>query len=555
MRRKRVLALTALLALPALVLAACGSSNKSSSATQVPKGGTLVVGAEQGFDCADWIATCAGSAWGLWSMQQFTVPRVFDFKKVNGTWTNVPNILLTKMPTVSTVNGKQTITYNINPAAKWSDGQPITSRDFAYTWQQIVNSQGIIDTTGYSNIAGINTSDPHTAVVTFSSPFASWSQLFGSGFGVLPSHILQGKNRDALMANGYTWSGGPWLAHWDKASGDVTLTPNPNWYGHKPNLDKVVFRVQNDTAAEFRNFKSGQLKAIYPQPEPDAVDQIKSGVSDTNAVYSAETGGLEALWTNNARFPLDSKAVRQAIGYSLDRDAIVNSLFGTLGVTKATQTLNPPIVSQFSDTTAFSGYEKNQKKVDTLMKGDGWTKNGSGYWEKGGKEADITLRTTSGDQRREDTQQIIQQQLKTAGFKITIANQKPDDLFGTSVPNGDFGMFVGSQQATSLDPGNCSNFCSSNIPTAANGYSGSNVTRTNISALDPLLQMVDTSFDNSIRAASNKQADQLEAANMVSLPLDSLPDIALWNKSVVGPIGDNPLLSMFWNLDQWGLKK
>ena len=78
---------------------------------------------------------------------------------------------------------KQVVTYKINPDAKWSDGEPITSRDFKYTWDQIVTQQDIYDTTGYNLIESVDDSDPATAVVTYKSPYASWKGLFGAVSG------------------------------------------------------------------------------------------------------------------------------------------------------------------------------------------------------------------------------------------------------------------------------------------------------------------------------------------------------------------------------------
>ena len=60
--------------------------------------------------------------------------------------------------------------------------------------------------------------------------------------------------------------------------------------------------------------------------------------------------------------------------------------------------------------------------------------------------------------------------------------------------------------------------------------------------------------DNAARQKAGKQADQIMAKAQASLPLDPLPNIALWNKSVQGPKGDNPIFAMFWNLSTWTQK-
>jgi peptide/nickel transport system substrate-binding protein len=559
-RSKRSVSVIALLAVLAIVLAACGSSSSSkgndSSTTKAAaptdnSSGTLTVGAEQDAACADWVDQCASSAEGNWMMAYQTMPRVFNYaKEADGNWTEVPSPTMASMP-VATTNaaGQQVVTYTISPNAVWSDGQPISSEDFKYTWDQIAHGKNIYDPTGYDHIASVDATNPKVAVVTFKDDFGSWTQLFSADYGIFPSHILEGKDRDALMKNGYSWSGGPWFFKWDKGV-SVTLTPNPKWYGTKPTIKKVIFKILTDTAAEFQAFKSGEVSAIYPQPEPSAIASIKGGLEGSKSSYSADTGNVEALWLNNSKFPFDSVAVRQAIGYSIDRDAIVARLFGDLGVTKAVQTLNPPIVSKYADNTAYSNYVLNLSKVNSLMQGDGWAKSGD-YWAKGGKTAAFVIKSTAGNKRRELTEQILQEQFKAAGFKLTIQNPSADDLFGKVLAAGNYQMSLYAQTATSLNPGLCAIACSDNIPSKANQFGGQNWQRINIPTLDPLLKQVDSTFVQSERITASKQADQIMAQDQVSLPLDPLPNISLWSDKISGPVGDNPLLSMFWNMNEW----
>jgi peptide/nickel transport system substrate-binding protein len=564
---RRVFGALALLTALSLLGAACGSSSKpgatgtTNAATQaVPNGGTLVIGAEQEPDCFDWLGGCSGSSWGTWMAQIETVPYAIRDVMKDGKVVEEPGAVLTGMPTFS-ATPVETITYHITPAANWSDGVPITCADFQYTATQQQTSKDLYDPTGYVDADGkpdmtVTCPDPKTAVVKYKAgdSFAGWTQLFASAVGILPSHLLQGKDRNKALKDGYTWSGGPWFAKWNKGD-DIVLTPNPKYWGPKPHLDKVVFKFESDTAAEFQAFKSGQVDAIYPQPEIDVVSEIKAGLTGAHSQYNAKTGTIEALWTNDQRFPFDSKVVRQAFAYSIDRAAIVQKLFGPLGVSAPANSLNPYILQDYSDQNSFAGYHYDLAKVTSLMTGAGWAKGSDGIWAKDGKRAAFTIVSTAGDKRRELTEEIMQPELKAAGFDMSIKNTTADNLFGQLLPAGNYDLGLYGEGVTGLIPGLCSTFCTKSIPTKANGSTGNNTSFYSNPAADKLLLQVDNNLDDSVRRTDAKQADDILAADMAALPLDPLPDIAIWSDKVVGPIQDNPIEGMFWNIDQWGLTK
>ena len=290
---------------------------------------------------------------------------------------------------------------------------------------------------GYVDIAKVDCTDQAKPVVTYKAgkTFSGWKALFAGGVGILPSHILKGKDRDALMKNGYTWSGGPWIAKWTKGD-NITLTPNDKYWGKKPHLDSVVFKFEADTAAEFQAFKSNQVQAIYPQPQIDVVDAIAAGLPSANTAYNSNTAYVEAFWLNASKPLFASKEVRQALGYAIDRNAVVEQLFGKLGVKNPAQSVNPFAIQDYSDQQAFVGYKLDLDKVTSLMTGAGWAKGSDGIWAKGGTKASFSLKTTEGNKRREITAQVVQQELKTAGFDMKIVTRPAGDLFGQDLPNG-----------------------------------------------------------------------------------------------------------------------
>lgn len=535
-------------------LTACSSSGTTPEPSEVAvvDGGEIVIGAEQEPDCADWIATCGGSIWGTYIMQIPTLPGVFQTRQVDDEWVPVPSDLVTAEPEVEVADdGTQTITYSINPDAVWSDGEPITSADFEYTALQIRDGDDIFDKTGYDRIASIDATDPATAVVTLSSPYAGWRTLF-SVYGIMPAHLLEGQDRNALMADGYDFSGGPWkIDEWTRGT-SVTLVPNENYWGEKPHLDKVTFLFLPDTTAAFQALKSGQVSALYPSPQLDALNQIEAGLPGIQSQVDARSGNLEAIWLNNSAAPFDSVAVRQAFAYSIDRDAIVKRLFGSLGIDEAQQSFNSPMVAPFA-ADDFSEYSLDLDRVDELMEGDGWSKDSDGVWAKGGETATFSIKTLAGNKRRDLTVQVLQSQLADAGFEMTIDQVTPADLFGTIAPQGDFQAGLWALVDTFPDPTLSSTFSSVNIPSEANGFSGINFYRTDIEGLDDLLGQVDSEVDPDARIAVSQEADALIAENVPSLPLDAVPNVLLWSDTVGGPLQINPVEGPFWNLAEWGL--
>ena len=548
--RRVVLPAIAALAIGLSGCASTGASTDSGSGTAAA-GGALVIGAEQEPDCADWIATCAGNIWGSYTMRTPTLPSAFDTRDVDGTWELVPSDVLDGEPTVEVDDsGKQIITYKINPDAVWSDGEPITGEDFVYTGLEIRDGDDIFDKTGYALIESIEAPDEKTAVVTMGEEYGNWRVLFSGDYSLLPQHILKGEDRAAIMKDGYDFSGGPWkIEDWKKGE-SVTLVPNENYWGEQPKLSKVTFQFITDTAAAFQALKSGQVQALYPTPQLDALSQIEAGVPNTNIEVDAASGNLEALWINNEAAPFDSVAVRQALAYSIDRPAIVERLYGKLGVSEAQQSFLTPLNANFAS-DEFSKYTLDLDKVDDLMTGDGWAKNSDGIWAKGDQVAEFRVTSHAGNKRRELTEQVLQAQLKDAGFSLKIANATGADIFSKLAPEGDFDLGLWTIIDTTPQPALAASFTESAIPSEENGYSGINFVRARIEGLDEQLYTVERSVDPDVRREASLEAEKLIAEGIPGIPVATVPNILMTSQRIGGPVAINPSEGPFWNLEEW----
>jgi len=547
--RRNVVGSVAATAVCAMALSFVPAAGASVSAQ--PASGTIRIAAEEELTCADWIASCAASVWGNWSLGNLTLSQAFN---VNPDGDYTPSDLLVDEPTLEP-GPPMKVTYRIKPEAVWSDGQPITSSDFEYTWKQIVDGKDIYDTTGYVDIASIDTTDPKIAVVTFKQPFAAWRDLFGGFYFVLPRHLLEGKNRHKEMKDGYAFSAGPWKLDggkkgWKKGK-TITLVPNDAFWGTKPSIGKVIFQFVPESAAELKAVETGQVIAAYPLPQTDMLDQLDA---QENLTYTVSFGNsFEAFWLNAASFPLDSKAVRQAVMYATDRQAIADQIIKPS--VRQGRVLQSFVVPNFKEyfSPSFEKYEPDQSKVDDLMTGDGWKREG-GVWTKGGKTAHIEISSTAGNEARALTEQIWQSQLQQAGFDVKIRNQSSDALFGSSLPKGRFSVGLYGGVGTP-DPGQCVLFCSANIPSKKNDFSGQNFTRTDSPSIDKPWKQVDAELNIDARVAAAKQGQDALADDVSAIPLFQTPTIFIYDKDKLGgTLVDNTVMGPFFTMNEWVLK-
>ena len=392
-------------------------------------------------------------------------------------------------------------------------------------------------------------------MVTFKQgqPFGDWKALFGGFFGLVPAHLLQGKDVTAETTNGFTWSGGPFqLDHWTKGS-ELALVPNPKYWGPKPNIDKIVFKFITDTAAESSAFKTGQVALIQPQPQ---LEQGELKALPNVTTIANNRFDYEAIWFNTEKPIVNSKPVRQALAYATDRSVIVPRLFGPLKPDIAPiQSFTTPANKEWYQKD-WTKYTHDLTKVDSLMKGDGWAKGADGIWAKGGQKADLVVRSTTGNKRRELTEQVLQSQWKEAGFNLTVDNKKTGVLFGELLPGGDYQVSLFAQTPSDPDPtnaGGCSNFCTENIPKQP-ALSGNNYTRIADPTLDTVLKAVDNELNQSKRLDEFKKESSQLADLVPAIPLDPLFQPVFFYNNRLGGVEDNPVYASFWSLSRWYCK-
>lgn len=512
-----------------MVLAA-GCSGPASDGTAGPvtsieeprQGGTIAISIGEPV-CADWYGQCGAANLGVLPLQTLPSPMTF----VGGRYAPTP--LLVGEPTVD-AGPPQRVTYRIDPRAVWSDGTPITSSDFRYSWEQgrTTNVRGMGD------IVAVDDTDSKTAVVTWKEPNATWRERFRP---ILPRHLLDGKDRTAEMKDGYTFSGGPWmLDHWTRGQ-EFKIVRNPRYWGPPAHLDAVVMRVISDPTAARQAYKSNQIDMLLQAGAEPGIEELRSlpdtGFEAVSALF------YSMLAFNTQRPPLDRHAVRQALAYATDREAIVTQLHGPLRPdVKPVQSLasraNPDWYSE-----PFARYRRDLNKVAELMRGDGWSKGADGVWGRADARARIELLVDAAPRFHTLVGQIVESQWKEAGFEVAVERAPAATINVDLLPRGRFqAAFIGAGGA---EPGQCVRFCSKNIPTEASRFVGGNVFRITSPVLDQVWGQVDTELDSVKRRELVRRGQEALADELPALPMTSIIDVYVFNnRKIGGPVTVGP---------------
>ncbi|MGA9831033.1 MAG: ABC transporter family substrate-binding protein [Trebonia sp.] len=569
MKNKRIFGGLALALAGTIALAACSSSSSSSSsapsssssASAVKSGGTFTYALDQ--DVAGF------------NINQATDTEFVLQEIMNQTWPTVyviPDTLKPQLDTnyvtsaTVTSTSPQTIVYQINPKAVWSDGVPINAADFIYMWQANSGNPKFTDvggkafepasTAGYDQMKSVTGSNGgKTVTVVFSTPFGDWQSLFSD---LMPSHIAKtvGFNNGFQTFNAAVKvSGGPFEIQSYTQGQDLVEVRNPKWWGTPPPLDKLIFRFFADDNQIPPALQNSEVNGANPA---QASLQFKDAIASVPNLTTDIVPGLEFqhMDFNQANPYLAKLDVRQAIAYGTNRADMVQRIVGpiTASVKPLNNRIFMPTQPQYVDTSDGLG-DFNPAKAKQLLQASGMTMGSDGYFHpstgpEAGKDLSFTISTTSGEPVRAEIEQLFQSYMKNIGIKINIQNYSPNTLFGTVGPKSEYDIIEFAWVSSPFPSGNVSIYCSYTNASAC----GQNWNHAADPQVDSLLNQAASTIDTAKAAALYNQVDALLWKNMVTLPLFQQPQLNTWTSSYGNILPNASESGLTWNAQTWGLK-
>ena len=462
-----------------------------------------------------------------------------------------------------------TVDCTIRPEAKWSDGVPITSADFKFTYDTIMDKKNdVVSRNGYDKITAFNVTSPTEFQMVFQEVFAPYRELWaGASTTVLPKHILEGENFNKVWNNCICdpktkkpIGSGPMLVQSFTPDQQVTLVPNKNYWGAKvAQVPKVVFIPVRDSNSEVNAFRSGEVDMIYPQNQIGLRKKIEAV---DGAKYTTALGPQWEHFDMLSTVPgLDDLQVRKAIATAMPRQQIVDRVVKDANDNAEVLNNTTYMVNQQEYIPNWDIYPASGdvEAAKAILDAAGWVPGSDGVRQKGKVKLAFTVGTTSGNQARILSEQIMQQQLQKIGVKLTIKNAP--DILDTKMTGFDFQTLIFAWVGAP-DP-YTSNviWLSSAIPEKCPekvakayecDYTGQNYTKVKDPQVDALLNGTDKEPDAATRASLFNQADlQLATNDVTVIPLFQKPT-QLGYKNTIAGVQDNPTQDGFtWNIEDW----
>lgn len=456
--------------------------------------------------------------------------------------------LCTKIPSIENGGAKVVeeggkkkllVTWDLRPDANWGDGYPVIGADVKLAWQVGVAptvTKGAPEAFDGIEDVILDPKQPKRFTLKFKEVRYDYNQIDAT-FVPIPSHIegaIFAKTKDQPTAyerqTAYLSQptnpglyNGPYKVKEINPSSHVLLERNSKYFGKPAAFPQILFKILPNTQALEANLLAGSIdmSGAVGITFDQGLAFRKRLASDPALGRKFRVDTQEDLIFEHLDFNLRDpivadKAVRQALMYALNRPLLCQALFD--GLQKPAATAYHPLSPYYSKDVV--DYAFDPAKAEALLDAAGWQKGSDGVRVKNGQRLRLSIMTTAQNKVRELVQVHLQQAWSRIGVELTIKNELARVFFGGTLRHAAFGsMAMYATTLSSPDDIQLAHFHSSKIPSAENGYGGSNYMAWNNPKVDQLFMQAQTELDAKKRIALIHQVIQEYMSDLPQLPL------------------------------------
>lgn len=316
-----------------------------------------------------------------------------------------------------------TWTVKIRDDVKFTDGEPLTARDVAFTYNTVKKTSSVNDFTMLDRAETVN---DYTVVFHMTRPFSIWPYTMAI-VGILPEHAYD----PATYGSHPIGSGRYVLKQWDRGQ-QVILEYNPDYYGPQPRMEQVNILFMEEDAA-FLAVQAGQADLAYTSATYS--DRSVSGFS-LLSVRTVDNRGINLpVWLSSIdehgtvvgnEFTWDP-AARRAINIGIDRQAMIDHVLNGYGTPAYSVCDGLPWYSPVNEV------EYDLEGAKALLEEAGWRIGPSGHREKDGMTAWITIYYAAGDSVRQGIAAELANQLNELSIRADVEGVSWNEAYSAAL--------------------------------------------------------------------------------------------------------------------------
>ena len=302
-----------------------------------------------------------------------------------------------------------TWTVTIRGDVKFTDGEPLTAGDVAFTYNTVKETSSVNDFTMLDRAEALNDT---TVVFHMTRPFSIWPYTMAA-VGILPEHAYDSRTYGTNPIG----SGRYMLKQWDQGQ-QVILEANPDYYGEAPKMKQVTILFMEEDAA-FLAAQAGQVDVAYTSAtySDQNIDGYELAAYET--VYNrgfnlpaVPEGTDEEGGQRGNDFTSDVR-VRRAINLGIDRQEMIDHVLNGYGSPAYSVCDQLPWYSETSEVAY------DPKEAGKLLDEAGWRMGADGVREKDGVKASLNLLFSTGDSVRQALVEDFADQMEELGIVCT----------------------------------------------------------------------------------------------------------------------------------------